>query len=346
MKKTLKICLLFLCISLLISCQNDVNNPANNNDTLYQTYSEFPEIKIPADNKLSSYKIELGRMLFYEKLLSRDSTVSCSTCHRQSEAFASKGNAVNPSVGGQTNFRNVPPVFNIGYYDYYFWDGRSQSLEQMFHEDLTALTIFNNDTNELVGRLSSMPEYVRLFKLSFADSAITPYRIAMAISSFVRTITSGNSRYDLYVRGDSTALSVEEKRGMKLFMSERTNCNACHTTPLFTDLKYHSTGINTHYFDFGRFYVTEQNSDRGKFRTPSVRNIELTAPYMHNGEINSLDELIEHYNRGGKLFINKSELIIPLNLTNEEKKDLLAFLKALTDVTLLSSSKYGPKNDR
>ena len=326
----------------VISCSENVNtNP--DISPLVNTYPEFPPLLIPAGNRLTQNKVELGRMLFYEKALSRDSTIACSSCHKQSEAFASKGNAVNPSVGGQANFRNVPPVFNIGYYNDYFWDGRSNNLEQMFHDDLTALTIFNNDTAEVIRRLDSSDIYRTAFKAAFGDVKVTAERISSAIACFVRTIVSGDSKYDRFIRGDSSALNENEKRGMDLFFTTKTNCSACHTPPLFTDMKYHSTGISTHYFDFGRYYVTGLNSDRGKFRTPTVRNAELTAPYMHNGEITTLEELIEHYNRGGKLFINKSVLIKSLNLTTEEKNDIISFLKALTDVNLITSKKYGSK---
>jgi len=340
-KMKLIISITFACFFILASCgDKNPNAPTKQESSLYPKYPDFPKIIENDTNRISVGKAVLGKKLFYEKQLSQDNTIACASCHQQEHAFASQGNAVNPSVGGQANFRNVPPIFNIGFYLNYFWDGRAESLERMFHEDLTQLEIFHNAPDTILKRLNNGIEYKALFHNAFGDSIITTHRVADAIAVFVRTIVSGSSKYDKFIRGDSSALDDAEKRGMQLFMSERTNCSSCHIPPLFTDMDYHSTGINTHYFDFGRYYVTVENSDRGKFRTPTVRNVEYTAPFMHNGEVESLKELIEHYNNGGKLFINKSHLIRSLYLTEDEKSDLLSFLLALSDEAFIKDLRY------
>lgn len=334
------IVLIFLAF-LFVGCNYQQITPVqDDNKALYPIYQEFPAIIDNPRNPITTDKVILGKMLFYEKRLSGDNTVACASCHQPEFAFSSKNNAVNPSVGGQANFRNVPPIFNVGFYSSYFWDGRTNDLELMFYHDISDITIFQNNPDSVKSRLQSDKDYPDLFQRAFKTKEITIELIADAIAAFVRTIVSGDSKYDRYVRGQKNALNESEIRGMNLFFSERTKCGTCHVPPLFTDMDFHSTGITTHYFDFGRFYVSYNNGDRGKFRTPTVRNAELTNPFMHNGEIETLEELIEHYNKGGRLFINKSNLIKPLFLTSAEKDDLLAFIKALTDINLIRDKRY------
>ena len=297
----------------------------------------FPKIIPPADNLLNEVKISLGEKLFFEKALSKDSSLSCSSCHQPRFAFSSRGNRITPGLGGNFIPRNVPPIFNEAYYEVYFWDGHSNSLEEMFYFDLHSKMIFGNDTNVIVNRLNQNPDYIKMFNLAFSDSTgITARKIAYSIADFVRTLISGSSRYDEYIQGNKSALTEDEIKGMKLFYSGRTNCSVCHSGLMFTDGQFHSTGIAVHYFDRGRFYITNKNSDRGKFRTPTLRNIELTPPYMHDGEIKTLEEVIEHYNRGGQPFINKNRLIKSLNLNENEKKQIIDFLKSLTDYKLVN----------
>lgn len=333
--------ILVLLFVLFVGCSDGQTGPVqDSNPNLYPIYPEFPKLIDNPRNPVTLNKVILGKKLFYETRLSGDNTVSCASCHQPEFAFSSKNNAVNPSVGGQTNFRNVPPIFNIGFYSAYFWDGRTNDLELMFYHDISDITIFHNNEDTVLYRMRSDENYPDLFEKAFNTKSISIELIADAIAAFVRTIVSGDSKYDRYIRGQKNALNESEKRGMELFLSKRTNCGTCHVPPLFTDMDFHSTGITTHYFDFGRFYVSNHNGDRGKFRTPSVRNAELTNPYMHNGEIETLEELIEHYNRGGRFFINKSDLIKPLELTSAEKDDLLAFIKALTDINLIKDTRY------
>ena len=300
----------------------------------------FPQIIAPIDNPMNDTKIFLGEKLFFEKALSVDSSLSCATCHQPQFAFSSNGNRITPGLGGNYIPRNVPPVFNEAFYPVYFWDGHSNSLEDMFYFDLHSKMIFGSDTNVIVKRLNQNPDYVKMFNTAFDDlTGITPKKISYSIADFVRSIVSGNSRYDEYIQGNKSALSVDEIKGMNMFFSDRTNCSVCHSGLLFTDGKFHSTGISIHYFDRGRYYITNNNADRGKFRTPSLRNIELTPPYMHDGEIKTLEDVLEHYNRGGQPFINKSPLIKSLNLNENEKRQIICFLKSLTDYKFVNKYK-------
>lgn len=317
------------------------------NDTIPDKFqliipAHFPQFNQPKYNLINKYKLELGKKLFYEKALSLDYSISCSYCHQPEFSFTSGGNQITPAIGGNSIPRNVPAIINAAYMNNYFWDGHSNSLEQMFYNDLLSPLIFKNDTIRIFQRLNQNEEYRKLFALAFnGDSTVNGTKIAFSIAAFVRSMISGSSRYDEYINGNKTALNKDEIAGMELFFSNRTLCSKCHTGLMFTDNQFHSTGINTHYFDKGRYYVTNINSDRGKFKTPTLRNIELTAPYMHNGEIATLEEIIDHYNYGGKPFINKSDSIKSLYLTDAEKNQLLAFLKSLTDKKFIS--KFGDK---
>ncbi|MGQ9818732.1 MAG: cytochrome-c peroxidase [Candidatus Kapaibacteriales bacterium] len=326
---------------LLISCGenvSDIKTPTKDHST---PPPNFPPIPFPADNPYSTIKFELGRRLFYEKILVKDSTFkSCSHCLKQDYNFQDN----QPNSCGLNNlpeFRNTMSLTNVAYFDKIFWDGRGKKIEQPAYRSLFLPYIFGLDTLELQKRLKNHPLYPKLFKEAFGPNAEpTAYLTSLAISTFVRCLVSGNSPYDKYMRGDTNALTESQKRGMKLFFSERTRCSICHSGFLFTDLKFHNTGLKTHYFDFGREYVTKNYNDRGKFLTPSLRNVEVSAPYMHDGTFWTLEEVIENYNLGGKPFFNKDSLIKQLNLTKQEKLDLVNFLKALTDWEFLKNPDF------
>ena len=330
---------LFIAV-VLVSCSNSSEVKSTDDNLPYIKYDDFPDIIDNPENKITAEKAELGRHLFFEKALSKDRTMSCNVCHQPQNAFATKGMPLSYTSGGLSDSRNVPSIFNIGFYTVYNWDGHSTSLEEMIHEDFTAITIFQNNLDTVINRISSIPKYKKLYYSAYGTDDITIEGLTNALAVFVRTIVSGNSRYDRYVRGDKSALNESEIRGMKLFMSDRAQCSVCHKPPLFTDLQFHNTGITTHYFDFGRYYVTNDYRDRGKFRTPTLRNIGFTPPYMHNGELETLDDVIEHYSHGGRPFINKSEFVKRRDFTQMERADLKAFLLSLSDSSLVNSERY------
>lgn len=307
----------------------------------------FPPIPFPSDNPYSKAKFELGRRLFYERLLVRDSLFkSCSHCMKQAHNFQDNV-PISFGVHNYPEYRNTMSLTNVAYFDKIFWDGRGSRIEQPAYRSLFLNYIFDLDTNELQKRLENHPVYPALFKKAFGENARpSAFLVSQAIATFVRCLVSGNSSYDKYIRGDSDALTLSQKRGMQLFFSERTRCSICHSGFLFTDLKFHNTGTTTHYFDRGRYYVTKKFEDRSKFLTPSLRNVEVSAPYMHDGTYFTLEEVIEHYNRGGYPFFSKDTLMRPLNLSPQEKNDLINFLKSLTDWEFLTNPDFSePRKD-
>lgn len=319
-------------IFTLISCSDTGNINQQKYYDFLKVPDDFPPIPFPADNPFSTAKAELGRKLFYEPILSKDSTIqSCSHCMKQAHSF-SDASSISMGFNGEPQYRNTMVFANLAYRKLIFWDGRASKIESPAYRSFFLPNVFNSDTNEINKRLQNHPVYPEMFRKAFGDSAKAGcYLASLALATFVRTLVSGNSNYDKYVRGDKTALNQSEIRGMDLFFSKRTRCSVCHSGQFFSDDKFHNTGVSIHYFDRGRYYITGIQSDRGKFLTPSLRNVELTAPYMHDGEMPDLESIIENYNRGGKPFINRDSLLSPLNLTQQEKNDLLAFLKSLTD---------------
>ncbi len=336
-----------ICVALLLTSFFTLHSCKNLNDTVQENDKDFsiqpkgfPSIPFPSDNPYSPSKEKLGRYLFFDKILSKDSTFSCANCHNPRYSFSN--NVPNPiTINGFPLPRNVASLVNVAYRDKLGWSGVEESLENAIYHDFHSPLFFDNDTNEIFRRLSLHPFYPKMFEESFGVGVKPhPYLAAKAIATFVRSLVSGNSRYDKYLRGDTTALSDKQKYGMKLFFSKKTNCSACHSGFLFTDLQFHNTGTTNHYFDFGRFYVTRNYMDRNKFLTPSLRNVEVTAPYMHDGTYKTLEEVIENYNRGGFPNIHKDSLIRPLNLTQYEKEALVEFLKSLTDWEFLNQTRF------
>jgi cytochrome c peroxidase len=330
----------FLLVFVLLSCKQSSTNTVIDDEPDYlKVPPGFPAIPFPADNPYSIEKVKLGRMLFYEKLLSRDSTIaSCSHCMKQENAFCD--NALM-SIAYLPQSRNTMCLSNVAYRTILFWDGRGSKIESPALRSLFLPSVLDCDTNEIKRRLMGHPLYPKMFKDAFGpDAEPDAYLIAKAISTFVRTFVSGNSRYDKFINGDSSALNESEKRGMALFFGDRTKCSVCHSGFLFTDSKFHNTGTTTHYFDLGRWYVTKDFNDNGKFLTPSLRNVELTAPYQNDGQYFSLLQVIENYNKGGQYWENKDTLIKPLFLSSMEKNDLISFLKTLTDWDFINDPKF------
>jgi cytochrome c peroxidase len=301
----------------------------------------FPPIPFPASNPYSAAKFELGRKLFYDRSMSEDYTIaSCSHCMKQQYNFSDN---TPTSLGHNRNsmVRNVMNLTNSAYRRKKFWDGRGSCIESPAYRSFFLTSVFASDTNEINNRLQNNVEYKVLFKKAFGKDAVPSVWLAVkSIATFVRCFVSGNSAYDKFLNGNIAALSESVHRGIKLFFSDRLNCSKCHSGLFFTDGKYHNTGVTTHYFDFGLYYLTKKNSDKGKFLTPSLRNCEVSAPYMHNGGLSTLRDVIEHYNRGGRPFINKDTLMKRLNLSENEKLDLIEFLKSLTDWEFLKNKIY------
>ena len=269
---------------------------------------------VPESNPLTRDKVTLGRRLFFDKGLSRDRTLACSTCHDPERAF-SDGRAVPRGVGGAEGARNAPALINRGYGAAFFWDGRAPSLERQALEP-----IFNPRELGLTER-----ELERRAGKKAAD-------VAAALASYVRSIRSGDAPFDRYAAGNLDALSALEKQGLDLFRG-RAGCSACHIGPSFTDERFHNTGVawrDGRYADEGRFAVSRNEKDRGAFKTPTLREVALTAPYMHDGSLLTLDDVIEFYSNGGRRNPSLDPQIQPRRFNLEEKRALAAFLRALT----------------
>ena len=284
---------------------------------------------IPADNPQSEAKVELGRQLYFDGRLSANNEISCATCHDPKTGWAGH-DATDTGVGGRVGNRNSGTVVNSGYMKYQFWDGRAASLEEQALGPIHNPVEMGETLENVVRKLNAIPAYKRQFQEVF-HSDVTTDGIAKAIASFERTIVSGPSSYDRFLQGDKKALSTEAQRGMEIF-NGKGSCIACHNGPVFSDQSFHNLGIgmNAAKPDVGREAVTNDEKDRGKFKTPGLRNVANTYPYMHDGQTPTLEAVIELHSKGGIPNSNLDPLIKPLGLTDTEKKDLLAFLKALT----------------
>jgi len=293
----------------------------------------------PADNQLTESRAKLGRRLFFETALSRTREVSCSSCHEQSHAFADP-RTVSVGVEGKMGLRNAPGLANLAWVRTgLFWDGRVASLEEQTGKPIEDANEMDLPLSEAVARLNSDASYVAEFQAAYAEPP-SELSLRQALASFVRTLVSSNSRYDAFLTGDSFALSDSEQRGSDLFFSSRTGCFHCHTERTLTNDGFFNNGSYEPGGDIGRKGVTGRTGDLGKFRVPGLRNIALTAPYLHDGSLPTLSDVIDHYAKGGRGDPSTDVQIEPFELNAAEKADLLAFLGALTDQKFLTDPKY------
>lgn len=290
------------------------------------------------ETSLDSARFELGRALFYDPILSNDSTVSCSSCHHQSFAFADN-KKVSPGVQGRLAKRNAPSLANVGSYQHFLFDASVPTLEMQLLVPIQEHEEMDDNIVEVGKRLERVRYYQKLAQRAFQQNP-NPFVITRAIAYFERQLISENSRFDQFLRGQ-TQLSSQEKKGMRLFFEE-LNCDACHSGRLFTNQETMNNGLSTSDFDPGRYRLTHQDSDFGLFKVPSLRNIALTAPYMHDGRFGTLDEVLNHYQKGGEKAPNKSPLIQPLKMSQVDQEALKSFLFTLTDSTFLTNKKIGP----
>ena len=296
----------------------------------------FSQPEIPAENQLTKARIELGRKLFYEPLLSLDSTISCSSCHLQEKAFTD-GLAISIGVNNALGMRNAPTLANIGYSNSFFHDGGVETLELQSQQPIFSVEEMNFSIAGFLDRIVDNPDYKTIFREAY-NRQPDAYGISRAIASFERTLISGNSRFDqYYYQNDLSALSEAEKRGFNIFMSAENDCESCHQLPLFTNFEFENIGLYETYSDSGRARITHLTEDRGKFKVPTLRNIEKTGPYMHDGSLQSLEGVVNHFDAGGTGHPNQSSKVKPLGLTSQEKSDLVAFLLSLTDQSFLNN---------
>ena len=290
----------------------------------------LPPLEWPGNNRYSAAKAELGRYLYFDPRLSVDGTVACATCHDPRYAFAD-GAPVSTGVGAQTGSRNAPSIINRGYAAAQFWDGRAQSLEEQALGPLGNPREMGGSREAAVARLAAIAGYRPLFGKAFGSEEIDIRRVAMAIACFERTVLSGNAPFDRYRHGEKSAMTPAQVRGMAVFFA-KAKCDHCHEGPNFTMNTYANLGIGTEKPDpdVGRYAITKDPRDWGVFKVPALREVEHTAPSMHDGSLRTLREVVEFYDRGGIPNRNLDPSIRPLHLTEGEKADLVEFLKALS----------------
>jgi cytochrome c peroxidase len=300
----------------------------------------FPVPDLPRDNPLIEERVALGKALFNDPRLSRDGTISCSSCHQPNAVF-SDPRRFSEGVRGQIGTRHAMPLFNLAWKTSYFWDGRAPSLRAQALTPIQDHTEMDETLDHVTSKLGATNTYPQLFTAAFGSPEITPEKLGLAIEQYLITLTSYDAKFDRALSGKAT-LSDDEKRGFELFMTEydpRTgqfgaDCFHCHGGPLFSDHQFHNNGM-TPGKDTGRFRITKLEADRNKFATPSLRNVARTAPYMHDGRFATLEEVVAHYNSG----VYRSATLDPnlakhpaggLQLSASDQRAIVAFLKTLT----------------
>ncbi len=289
-------------------------------------------VPAPQDNLLRRAAVELGRELFFDKRLSRDATISCATCHDPARAF-SDDKPVAVGIRGQRVGRRSPAILNRAWGKSFFWDGRAETLEQQVLQPILNSKEMDLSLEDLSRRLRSDAGYLARFQSTFEREPKTE-DLARALAAYVRTILAGDSPYDRYVAGDRNALSAQQQFGLRLFRG-KANCTACHLGPNLTDEGFHNTGTayrEGSFSDSGRVVISNHEADRGAFKTPTLREAARRAPYMHDGSLATLADVIEFYDRGGRDNPFLDGEIRPLKLTAEEKQALVAFIATLSGV--------------
>ncbi|MFZ1379650.1 MAG: cytochrome c peroxidase [Saprospiraceae bacterium] len=330
--KSLIYCLLLL-VSTLLSCsKNESSSPEIFELKIPQG---FPEMTFPSDNEFTVDRWILGKKLFYEKALSKNNSISCGSCHQQSLAFTD-GLAKARGVEMRLGERNTPSLANVGYHPYLLREGSVSTLEKQILVPIQEHAEFDFSMPEIIDRLGTSTTYRELAHKAYSRD-LDAFVLTRSIATFERSLISGNSEYDrIYTQGVLEPIDYKVALGKELFFSNKTNCRTCHSGFNFTNYSFQNNGLYLNYVDLGKQRATGKTEDLALFKVPSLRNIEYSAPYMHDGSINTLEEVVEHYNSGGKNHPQKSNLIQALGLTEEEKKHLVAFLKSLSDPNFLN----------
>lgn len=285
----------------------------------------LPESPVTKQRDSLKHIIELGKTLFFDTRLSGSGKISCATCH-QPELNWADGKEKSIGHDGAINKRNSPTIQNSWFYKRLFWDGRSSDLQDQAFAPINSETEMHSEMPDVMRKLRKVNGYKELFKKAFGDEQIDPDRLTEAIAVFEKTIVSRKSRFDAFLEGNRKALTNSELRGMHLFRT-KAKCMNCHSGPLFTDNRFHNSGFSGN--DDGYYKVTHKDEDIGKFKTPSLRDVMKTGPWMHDGLQKDMSAIIEKFNNSD-LPAGKDKLIQPLGLTKREKKDLLAFLHAIS----------------
>ncbi len=335
----LSIVFVVLFIGLSFCRNGETKQSEDSVEDLLEVPIGFPQPKFPKGNEFTVERWKLGKKLFYEKALSINNSISCGSCHQANLAF-SDSVAMSPGVFDRPGKRNAPSLANVAYHPYFLREGSVPTLEMQILVPIQEHNEFNHNIVDIANVLKEDSIYR---KMSFAayKREMDPFVITRAISTFQRSILSGNSNYDKFkFQGNASALNEKEKWGMNLFFSEKTNCSSCHSGFNFSNYQFENTGLYKEYQDPGRFRSSNDSADLALFKVPSLRNLGYTSPYMHDGRLNTLEKVIDHYNSGGAEHINQNKLIRPLNLNSEEKEALKAFLLSLNDKAFVQENKW------
>lgn len=327
---------ILLLLFVSISCQKTEEIEPLYFPDLMEIPKGFPNIDFPEGNEFTEARWQLGKQLFFDPILSADSSISCVSCHQPELAF-SDDVAFSPGVANRPGKRNAPTLANLAYHPYFTREGGVPTLEMQVLVPIQEHNEFDFNIILIAERLNQDSSYIKMAQDAY-QRLPDAFVITRALACFERSLLSGYSPYDQYTNYNKTnALSEAALRGRDLFFSNRTNCSQCHSGFNFSDYSFQNNGLYEIYEDEGRFRLTGEDSDRALFKVPSLRNIELTAPYMHDGSMMSLEEVIDHYSVGGKNHPQKNELIQALDLSDTEKNDLIEFLKSLTDEAFVNN---------
>jgi cytochrome c peroxidase len=320
------------------SCQDDQNK--SDFGLTYPDYFPAPHYQF-GKNELTREGFELGRALFFDPILSIDSTISCESCHAQGHAFADHNTAFSVGIHGKMGNRNSPAMFNLAWQPIFMWDGGINHIEIMPLAPITNDVEMGQNMNSVLQKLNNHPIYAKRFSQVFGEKPINSQQLFYALTQYMAMLVSDDSKYDQYRKGNTT-LTKDEEDGLQIF---RAKCASCHTEPLFTDYSLRNNGLKILNDDLGFGRITLETSDNYKFKVPSLRNVALTYPYMHDGRFRSLDQVLDHYSQGviehenlDPLLIQNGQLGLPLS--QEDKLKLKAFLHTLSDFTFTSNPLY------
>lgn len=333
-----------LLLSIVLGGCHDNETAAPSDSYTFVQPANFPPAAYTFENNpVTQNGFELGRMLFYDPILSADSTIACASCHQQVRSFADPVHRFSKGVGDVSGTRNAPAIQNMAFQKLFFWDGGVKHLDFVPINAITSELEMHETVAHVVTKLQRNPAYAARFEKAFGSTEITSQKMLYALSQFMCLMVSANSRYDQYIRGEGEQLTADELAGLNLFQAK---CASCHSTDLFTDGSFRNNGLNaTFERDSGRQHITESAADRGKFKVPSLRNVELSYPYMHDGRFKTLESVLAHYQQA----VQDSETLDPLlknngvlgiAMTDDEKSKIVAFLKTLTDKTFIQDKRF------
>lgn len=325
-----------LVVLVLFACKKIQTNTSE--PFIFENPEGFPEPVYTFENNALTYnRFSLGRDLFYSTDLSSDGTISCASCHDQAHAFGDHNVAFSAGVNGSVGTRNSPVIFNMAWQPHFMWDGGVNHLEIFSLAPITNPLEMNETMENVIQKLNASDEWKEKFKKAYNIDIITDQAMFRALTQFMAMIVSDDTKYDKVRRGEE-AFSAIEQSGYELFQAK---CASCHQEPLLTDYSFRNNGLTNVFADLGRETITQDPNDRGKFKVPTLRNIEITYPYMHDGSLYSLEDVLDHYSEGVVSSPTLDEqLASGIPLTESEKNSIIQFLKTLTDYTMMNKTLY------